>query len=223
MCMEESRDSKLLQVWPLSWSKANRHRQALSALLPPSKELCGLMDCKDSLLLPSPPIIYSPILWYWHSPLYCIMQKHEGTVKEHRAGCEACAWVPAPWPASVVVSGDLWEPLSNPPGPQFRPRMSAWQQVVVIQARSAQRSKASFGVSVSGTKWCCLGGVFQLCVTVQNHRLISGLLMDGRQVPSAISHHLPEPSSAPSWPWGELGSREEKSAKLQTTGSMFHE
>lgn len=86
--------------------------------------------------------------------------------------------VPAPWPASVVVLGDLWEPLSNPPGPQFRPSMSAWQQVVGIQAWSPQRSKASFGVSVSGTKWCC-PGVFHLCVAVQSHRLISGLLPDG--------------------------------------------
>lgn len=31
------------------------------------------------------------------------------------AGCEACTWVPAPWPASAVVPGRLWEPLSDLP------------------------------------------------------------------------------------------------------------
>lgn len=155
--------------------KTDIDKPSLPCFLPP-RNYVGWCTVRTPICCPLHPL--SPILWYWHSPLYCAVQKCGGTVKERGAGCEACAWVPAPWPASVVVLGDLWQPLSNPPGPQFRPLMSTWQQVVVIQAWSPQRSKASFGVSVSGTKWCC-PGVFHLCVAVQSHRLISGLLPDG--------------------------------------------
>lgn len=62
--MGESRDSKVLQVWPYMWRKSNSHLQALSALPASTKELNRLMGRDDSLLLPSPSIIWSLILWY---------------------------------------------------------------------------------------------------------------------------------------------------------------